>query len=133
MSDNKIFNYERETKAKQSTQSNLSILEAQDHKLAAKIDNLEKKLAGLKKLHLKLSRELSLGNNLHGKGEVSTGSLNKLLQIKHEKEMKQHIEQLKEYNELKDLSMGIIQLIADQKQATLRTVMNEMGIEDDDK
>lgn len=131
MPDDKIFNNERGTKPKQSIQCNLSIPEAQDRKLVARIDNLETELAELKKIHYNLYMELSVGSN--GKDEVSTESLNKLLQTRHEKEMKQHIKQLKEYNELKDLSMGIIQLIADQKQATLRTVMNEMGIEDDDK
>lgn len=50
---------------------------------------------------------------------------------KYEKETKSHIQQLKQYNELKDLSMKLIQMIADSRQETLRAIMDEMGVEDD--
>lgn len=49
----------------------------------------------------------------------------------YEKEMKGHIKQLKKYNELKDASMRLIQMIADQQKTTIKAVMEEMGVEDD--
>lgn len=102
-----------------------------DRKLETKIEKLEQDLAQLKKEYLGLSTALS--NGKERPINCSDGSLDKILQQEYDKEMKRHIRQLKKYNELKDLAMGIIQLIADQKQSTLRSVMNEMGVEPDDK
>ncbi|ODQ47388.1 hypothetical protein PICMEDRAFT_10385 [Pichia membranifaciens NRRL Y-2026] len=106
-------------------------VEAQGNKLEDKIEKLEHELIQLKEEHLKLSNELSREKG-YVKG-VTDGSFNQSFQKDYDKEMKRHIRQLKKYNELKDLGMGIIQLIADQKQSTLRGIMDEMGIEPDDK
>lgn len=46
-----------------------------------------------------------------------------------DKVVKQHIKQLKEYNELKDTALNLIQLIADQRQVRLGVVMDEIGVE----
>ena len=106
-------------------------VEARHSKLEDKIEKLEHDLIQLKEEHLMLSNELSRGKG-NAKG-ITDGSFNKCLQKDYDNEMKRHIRQLKKYNELKDLGMGIIQLIADQKQSTLRGIMDEMGIESDDK
>jgi hypothetical protein len=86
-----------------------------DRKSESKISKLEIKLAELKSEHTKLKAELG--------GDDSN--------LNYDHEMKRHIKQLKTYNELKDLSMGLIQIIADQRHVTLRAIMDEMGIEDD--
>ncbi len=83
------------------------------------IDSLKAKLAILQEEHQQLQEELSLD-------EVSDNGVRM-----YEREMKSHIRQLKMYNELKDTSMRLIQMIADQKQTTIREVMQEMGVEDD--
>lgn len=102
--------------------------EAHNKEYRKKIEKLELKLCDLKKEHNDLSEYLRKEGI-----QINDNVLcDKTLQENYEKEMKQHIRQLKKYNELKDLSMGIIQLIADQKSSTLREVMNEMGVEDDD-
>ncbi|AWU75651.1 hypothetical protein CAS74_003938 [Pichia kudriavzevii] len=87
-------------------------------RLEKNIRRLEVQLQNLKEEHAKLAQELS----------EKTGQ-----QIipDYEKEMKRHIRQLKKYNELKDLSMGLIQMIADSRQLTLREIMKEMEIEED--
>lgn len=103
--------------------------EAHNKEYRIKIEKLELKLANLKKEHKELSQDLK-NEGIQINDIVLS---DKILKEKYEKEMKRHIKQLKKYNELKDLSMGIIQLIADQKNSTLREVMNEMGVEEDDK
>lgn len=105
-------------------------LEAHNKQSTQKIEQLEITLDELKKEHLKLTEEL-------GETDVTLEHddilLKKVSSENYEKEMKRHIRQLKQYNELKDLSMCLIQLIADQKQSTIKSVMKEMGIENDDK
>lgn len=87
----------------------------------AKIEKLRKKLDELKLEHKKLRDELGGSNNEDGNFDIKV----------YEKETKIHIQQLKKYNELKDLSMKLIQMIADSRQETLKTIMDEMGIENE--
>lgn len=47
--------------------------------------------------------------------------------------MKAHILGLKKYNELKDVAMGLITMIADQRQLRMSDILKEMNIEPDDK
>lgn len=89
---------------------------SKDVELEKRIESLEKKLNDLKQEHFKLSTDLNPDGII--------------THVDYDKEMQKHIRQLKTYNELKDLSMKLIQLIADQRQLTLQAIMNEMGIED---
>lgn len=94
--------------------------DSNSEQLVSKIEKLEAQLSDLKKQRSNLSKELKFSDaDIINEEKI------------YKQEMKQHISQLKEYNELKDLSMNLIQLIATQKETTLRDVMNEMGIEDD--
>lgn len=104
---------------KDPTRSNPLKSENKQSDQLERISKLEDKLRDLQAQHDELSNELDTNK---------TGCLDmKIL----EKETKQHINQLKNYNELKDLSMKLIQLIADSRQETLRAIMDEMGIKDD--
>lgn len=80
--------------------------------------DLEVKLQSLKLQHKKLREDLSLSDHEASK-------------LNYEKEMKTHIRQLKNYNELKDISMALIQLVADQKHVRIKDILNEIGVEDD--
>ncbi|CCK68883.1 Sae3p KNAG_0B04490 [Huiozyma naganishii CBS 8797] len=42
---------------------------------------------------------------------------------------KSHIEQLKEYNELRDIGLRLLQLVADDKKCKIQDVVEEMGYE----
>lgn len=42
-----------------------------------------------------------------------------------------HIKKLKEYNELKDSALKLIQLIADQRSEKISVIFKEIGIEND--
>lgn len=85
-----------------------------------RIEKLKEKLGELQAEHKELREELDGTNNKED------------FNIKvYEKETKKHIQQLKKYNELKDVSMKLIQMIADSRQETLKTIMDEMGIDDD--
>lgn len=46
--------------------------------------------------------------------------------------VKDHISQLKTYNELRDAGLKLAQLIADQKMCKLKNVFEEMGFEMND-
>lgn len=105
-------------------------LEAHNKQSTQKIEQLEITLDELKKEHLKLTEELGETDVTLEHDDILS---KKVSSENYEKEMKRHIRQLKQYNELKDLSMCLIQLIADQKQSTIKSVMKEMGIENDDK
>lgn len=91
-----------------------------DKKLEAKIEKLQDHLKDLKAQHQELKTELNISADDDVQASVES----------YQNEMKHHITQLKHYNELKDTSMRLIQLIADQRQVTLRTIMDEMGIND---
>lgn len=47
--------------------------------------------------------------------------------------VKAHILGLKKYNELKDVAMGLITMIADQRQLRMADILKEMNIEPDEK
>lgn len=85
-------------------------------------DNIIKLKTTLKEIQTEHANlKVSLGHDLDKDFDITS----------YEKETRKHIRQLKTYNELKDISMNLIQMIADQKQTTIRKVMDEMGIEDD--
>ncbi|CAL9734619.1 pachytene arrest protein Sae3p [Monosporozyma servazzii] len=41
--------------------------------------------------------------------------------------IKQHIKQLKEYNELRDTGLRLVQIVADDKNCSLKEVVEEIG------
>ncbi len=47
--------------------------------------------------------------------------------------VKAHILGLKKYNELKDVALGLITMIADQRQLRMADILKEMNIEGDEK
>ncbi|SCU82244.1 LANO_0B05578g1_1 [Lachancea nothofagi CBS 11611] len=47
--------------------------------------------------------------------------------------MKEHIANLKKYNELRDTGLGLAQMIADEKSCKLSEVFEEMGYEMQDR
>lgn len=92
----------------------------------SKLAKLQEKHDVLAKQHAELRSELHLSPNT---GAVSVSET--LLDKYYQQETKHHISNLKKYNDLKDLSMNLIQIIATQKHQTMKNVMSEMGIDDD--
>lgn len=43
--------------------------------------------------------------------------------------MKKHISQLKKYNELKDIALGLVTMIADQRKLRTTDILEEMKVE----
>ena len=43
--------------------------------------------------------------------------------------VKKHISQLKKYNELKDIALGLVTMIADQRQLRTTDILEEMKVE----
>ncbi|GMG28445.1 unnamed protein product [Ambrosiozyma monospora] len=46
--------------------------------------------------------------------------------------LKRHIRQLNKYNELKDVALSLVSLIADQKQVSIKSILEEMNVDDND-
>lgn len=71
--------------------------------------------------HLELSLLKQSLTNIH---KLSANNLQSPQQI-----YKSHIKRLKEYNELRDTGLRLVQMIADEKSCTLKDVFDEMGQE----
>ncbi|GME73888.1 unnamed protein product [Ambrosiozyma monospora] len=59
--------------------------------------------------------------NVNGKGNDHQKSI-----------LKRHIRQLNKYNELKDVALSLVSLIADQKQVSIKSILEEMNVDDND-
>jgi len=96
--------------------------ESSDSELNHRIMKLKRKLGNLKEEHAQLAKELNIDNI-----EV------KKIERQSKKEQKEYIDRLGRYNEMKDLSMNVVQLIATSKNTTMKDILREMGVEEDDK
>ncbi|CCH46834.1 hypothetical protein BN7_6435 [Wickerhamomyces ciferrii] len=71
--------------------------------------------------------------------QLQQESNNLILELEHqtsinpEEIVKSHILGLKKYNELKDVAMGLITMIADQRQLKISDILKEMEVEKDEK
>ncbi|QLG71995.1 hypothetical protein HG535_0C03480 [Zygotorulaspora mrakii] len=91
-----------------------------DSKITNQINEKQREQFELKRLNQTLREEL---NSLTAE-RFSANNLQSPQQI-----YKSHIKRLKEYNELRDTGLRLVQMIADEKSCTLKDVFDEMGQE----
>jgi len=88
-------------------------------KLGGKWDTMKK----LRSEYSELMHKLGLKNPLDVDKELAQINV---------KGKKQHIKKLNEYNELKDIAMQLVSMIADKRSIPIRDVLDEMGVDPND-
>lgn len=88
-------------------------------KLGVKWDTMKK----LRSEYSELMHKLGLKNPLDVDKELAQINV---------KGKKQHIKKLNEYNELKDIAMQLVSMIADKRSIPIRDVLDEMGVDPND-
>ncbi len=88
-------------------------------KLGEKWDTMKK----LRSEYSELMHKLGLKNPLDVDKELAQINV---------KGKKQHIKKLNEYNELKDIAMQLVSMIADKRSIPIRDVLDEMGVDPND-
>ncbi|EME43146.1 hypothetical protein DOTSEDRAFT_132200 [Dothistroma septosporum NZE10] len=100
--------------------------------LSAKRNNLEAKLADLQSQRQALIAEAKLPSGLEMPEDWSDEQRSKQAMVDANATIKEHIALLHTYNEIKDIGMGLMGLLAEKRQARVATVMEEFGMGEKD-